>query len=146
MVQNFTTARERFQRAYAALFDLIQHYPEALYDKEGASGYWSPRQVLSHFIGWLDEMCRRYEALAAGNDAISPYDTDEFNARTVAEYADKTWWEVAEALEAAYNRFNACADRVTSEDALNHSGYIAWQIALAKDCENHSQDLIAFAS
>jgi hypothetical protein len=144
MDKNFGTARQRFNTAYDALFDLTATYPTAKREQSGACGVWSPKQIIAHFVGWVNKGREIYSAYAAGTYQPERIDPDVYNAEQVEQRDHLAWEAIVDELKAAVEALNAQADSVPTEsqDKL----YIGWMVGLARDCEEHSQEMIDFAA
>jgi hypothetical protein len=142
----YTAALNHLRDVYNTLFDLVNTYPEALRERKGASGWWSPRQVLAHLCGWLAEAIRRYHVFDSGEQGSMEYDDDAFNAQSVEERKDYDWQMVLDELRHSFQEFLSLASRVSPQRAAEDLRYPDWLRGLATDCKEHTKQLREFAS
>lgn len=134
----------RFNRAYDGLFELLEDMPEAIGEKPGAVGIWSPKQVLAHLDGWVMEANHQFAALDAGQAVAALPDEDLFNASAVALRADWSWEEQISSLMASVDTLTARAAELTPEQWTQNPGYWHWFDGLAEDVEEHTPQLRVF--
>lgn len=151
LAQNLSTnpTIARLQRGYAALFALVDDFPEARRDRPGACGEWSPRQTLAHLSGWLVEAAERFTAIRRGDRTNKQYDRDGdhagFNHASVKARAGLSWEETVAELRQAFDAFIAVADTVPAEDVHNEPRYVEWLDFLWAECVAHMGQLSRFA-
>lgn len=141
----FTAALNHLRDVYTVLVELASQYPEALREREGACGWWSPRLVLAHLAGWVEEAIRRYRAFDAGTPGSVDYDDDSFNAASVEARKAQRWQQTFDELRGALQNLIALASRVPPERAAADPRYQEWLVGLASDCVEHTQQLQRFA-
>jgi hypothetical protein len=140
----YTAALNHLRDTFTSLFELVNAYPEALREKEGACGWWSPRQVLAHLSGWVEEAIRRFHAYDAGVKDSVRYDDDAFNAQSVETRKDYDWQQTLDELRSCFLNLIALASKVDPERAAEDPRYRNWLRGLATDFEEHTQQLQAF--
>lgn len=142
----FQAALATFQAAYADFFDLMEGgYPATQRERGGASGYWSPKQVIDHLAGWLAEAESRYRELSMGALQPKPYNADAFNVMSVEERTEQTWDDTLVEVLTRYDTLMALADSLTPDQVALTDGYADWLADLAEDCRAHTNELSAFA-
>ena len=141
----FSAALAQFRQAANELLDVANAYPEALREKEGACGTWSPRQILAHECGWIAEAIRRFEVYNAGETSNVRYDIDSFNAESVATRADKDWDATLDELRQGIQSFISHAALVPNERASEDKRYARWLTIMAEDFGEHTEQLRRFA-
>jgi hypothetical protein len=142
---DFQTTLNRFCAAYDDLFALVAVYPGALVEKPGACGWWSPKQVLAHLAGWVQEANRRYAAFETGDTTDVSYRDrlDDFNTQSVAARATYTWAETVAQLQAGVGQLAIRASRLIAEQTHDRR-YAEWLVGLREDCVEHTVQLRAF--
>jgi hypothetical protein len=141
----FQAALATFQDAYADFFDLMADYPATHRDRSGATGYWSPKQVIDHLAGWLAEAESRYRELTVGTLQPKPYNADAFNVMSVEERGEQTWDDTLIEVLTRHDTLMALADSLSADQVALTDGYADWLTDLAEDCRAHTAELSAFA-
>lgn len=142
----YTAALSHLREVYTTLLDLANIYPEALRERAGACGEWSPRQVLAHLSGWINEATRRFRLFDAGATDSIEYDDDSFNAQSVKARQGDDWQKTLDELRTLFQNFYALASKVQPQRAAENVRYQNWLTGLATDCEEHTQQLQQFAA
>src|SRR5690606_36720097 len=137
-------AHQRFPNAYQSLFDLIAEYPVERREQGGACGVWTPKQVIDHLSGWIVEANRRYDNYDAGDTTPVRYDFDTFNAGSVDARAEQSWSASEAEVRQRAADFQQRAQSVDPESPLIER-YAGWLDILGEDCEEHTEQLHAFA-
>lgn len=145
-MSEFSDALNRFQRAYAHLFDLVDQYPAARAVEAGACGTWSVKDVLAHFSGWTVEAQRRYLAYGSGINDTMQYDFDQFNADSVRSRAGLSWPQMVDELRRVVENFQKQAAALTPAQVAAEPRYATWLDDLAEDVETHTEGLQRFLS
>jgi hypothetical protein len=138
----------RLQRAYVALFALIEDFPEQKRELPGACGDWSPRQTLAHFSGWLVEASERFQAIQAGDRTNRQYDRDGdhagFNHASVKARAALSWDETVAELRQVFDQFVAVVQSIPEAALASDARYGEWLDTLWEDCVEHMAQLCRF--
>ena len=140
----YTAALNHLRDTFSLLFEVVNTYPEARREESGACGWWSPRQVLAHLSGWIEEGIRRFHAFDAGVREGVQYDDDAFNAHSVETRKDYDWQQTFDELRSSFQNLIALASKIDPERAAEDPRYKNWLRGLAADCEEHTQQLQAF--
>jgi len=124
-----TTLLTRIRETHARLEETARGLDDAALQAPapGMDG-WTRKDVLAHVGWWSDHSARVVEALRAGRepyDRTSEPDTDDFNARILAEHRNLTSQEVRRAEAEAYERLVAGVE-AASEDELFAVGRFGW--------------------
>lgn len=141
----FDAALSHFRHTFRELFALLGNYPLELRDEEGACGVWSPRQIVAHLSGWLEEAQRRYTQFDDNIPGNMDYDVDAFNARTVAARSHFSWNPTVAELRGLVQDLIARGEALPDDRKEADPRYREWLLALARDCELHISQLDAFA-
>lgn len=144
-MDDFVVAVNRFRGAFDALFNVLGNYPPDLRERSGACGAWSPRQVLAHMSGWLNEAHKRYSQFDHGVEGSAHYDIDAFNAQSIAARSDLSWNTTVAELRGLVQDIAARAESIPPEKAAADPRYQEWLDALGRDCNEHLTQLLIFA-
>jgi len=142
----FETKFAEFRAAYDNLFALLETYPFDKCEKPGACGWWSPKQILAHFSGWIAEGLKRYRDYDAGDPSNITYDDDSFNAQVVDARAHLDWNATVAELRNLVRDFTNHAENLPTDRRLADKRYTDWMIGLGNDCKEHTQQLKHFLS
>lgn len=140
----YTAALNHVRDAFANLFELVNDYPRDKREQGGACGWWSPKQVLAHLNGWIEEGIRRFHTFDAGVPGGIDYDDDAFNAQSLETRKGYDWQQTLDELRSCFLNLNALASKVDPERATEDPRYTNWLRGLAADCEEHTQQLQTF--
>lgn len=141
---DFETKFAEFRGAYDNLFALLESYPADKREKSGACGWWSPKQILAHFSGWIAEGLKRYRDYDAGDQTSITYDDDAFNAQVVEARAALDWDATVAELHALVRDFTKHAESLPPDRRSADVRYTDWMIGLGTDCREHTQQLEDF--
>lgn len=108
-VFDLNTIIEQNAQARAELVAAIDALPADRRLEPGLLGEWSLKDVLVHIAGWQENAETVLGILAAGGSLDGDFDTDAYNAVTVAEHADETWDEVLGWMRRAREAYDAAA-------------------------------------
>lgn len=144
-MDEFSEAVARFRDSFDTLLDLLGNYPVDLRESGGACGEWSPREVIAHLSGWLEEAQRRYSHFDDQVSGNAKYDIDAFNARSVAARRHFGWNSMIAELRGLVRDLMARAESLPDERRANDPRYREWLVALARDCALHDGQLTDFA-
>ncbi len=140
----FARSRDDFRQAFEALLRLMETYPVSHRERSGVSGWWSPRQVMNHFSGWMEEAERRYNMFDAGIPGDMTYHHDAFNATSIQARDHNSWAEALAELRERFYTLMRRASELAPEKALRDRRYREWLEGLADDCQRHLPELRAF--
>jgi hypothetical protein len=145
----YEQALARFRRGYFALFALVDDFPEERRDLSGACGEWTPRQVLAHLCGWLEEAENRVVQILAGDRISRQYDDDSdyaaFNAASVSQREDVTWDGLIVELKQRSDAFYEAAKVAGAAGLADDPRVCEWVVWLWHDCVEHMGQLSRFA-
>ena len=106
----------------------------------GVCGEWSPKDVVSHLVGW-DQSLK--ELIVAPDDFDPPYAVDNFNARSVALRKHLDWGEVIYEMEANFQDLRQALATVKPEMQI-YRRVINWLPGRRADYEVHTSQLEAW--
>jgi hypothetical protein len=99
------------ETAWHALHDACARLTEAQWITPGATGDWSPKDLLAHVGCWAAEAARQLECIRAGSPSRGP-ELDAFNAASHDTCKDLTVHEVIAMASAAHHRLQEEIDQV----------------------------------
>lgn len=142
-------ALSRFRRGYQALFALVDDFPEERRNLPGACGEWTPRQVLAHLCGWLEEGHARMVQVQAGDKTWRQYDEDSdyaaFNAASVGQREHIAWDEMVAEMKQRTDAFYGESKAAGAAGLADDPRVREWAYWLWHDCVNHMGQLSRFA-
>jgi len=100
--------------AYTSFLRVIKQLEPDKRSRSGVSGHWSPKDVISHLIGWDKSL----QEFIADPDEFNPdplYDTNTFNAKSVSERQHQSWDETIDELQSSYKNMQTIITTVTTE-------------------------------
>jgi len=104
----------RLSVAYTNFFRVIKQLEPNKRSQPGVSGDWSPKDVISHLIGW-DKSLQEFIADPDGFIPGPLYDTNTFNAKSVSERQHQSWEETIDELQSSYINLQKAITTVTAE-------------------------------
>jgi len=105
----------------------------------GVSGDWSPKDVISHLIGW-DESLQKFIADPDGFDPSPLYDLNAFNAKSVSERHYQSWAETMDELQRSYKDLLQAIRGVTVEMRI-YDRVRGWLQGRREDYEFHTSQM-----
>ena len=111
-------------------------------ERSGVSGFWSAKDVIFHLIGW-DKSMQEYIADPDGFDPDPLYDTDSFNAKSVAKRQHQSWKEAVDELQSSYKALQKAITTVTV-DLQIYDRVCGWLKGRIKDYELHAIQIEAW--
>lgn len=129
-------AHQRFVR-------VCEHLSPDLYEKSGACGEWSPRQVVAHIIGWDVEAVHYLARFASDNgESYNPnFDVDEFNARSVGKRVDSSWEACLAELSRAHAAIQQIVRLIDAQGRDPSSGFARGLAGRIADYKLHTDQL-----
>ncbi len=145
MSASWNQLAQNLQNAHHHFMMVAGQLNESLHDKAGICGTWSPRDVITHLIGW-DVKARTGLALFAngeGEQFIFP-DIDEFNAQSINIYQHLSWEEALTMLKQEHIALQTKIQLVEANGLDAESGFGKWLIGRKEDYELHTRQLQAW--
>lgn len=128
-----------FSIAYTNFFQVIKQLEPGKRSQPGVSGHWSPKDVISHLIGWDKSL----QAFIADPDGFNPdplYDINMFNAKSVSERQHQSWEETIDELQSSYTDLQKGITTVTAEMQI-YDRVSAWLKGRREDYEFHTSQM-----
>lgn len=140
-------AEGQFLDIYSELFELVEKYPAEKRTQSGASGTWSPKEILAHLAGWLVIAQKRYDDFESGDKSNIEYNTaqqDRINAESVAVRSHLNWRQTIAELRLGVFALSSRASDISPEVARSDERYAEWLVGLGNDAKKHIQELRDF--
>ena len=128
-----------FSIAYTNFFRVIQQLEPDKGSQSGVSGDWSPKDVISHLIGWDKSL----QEFIADPDEFNPdplYDINTFNAKSVSERQHQSWEETIDELQSSYIDLEKAITTVTVEMKI-YDRVSGWLKGRREDYEFHASQM-----
>ncbi|MGD8306144.1 MAG: ClbS/DfsB family four-helix bundle protein [Ignavibacteria bacterium] len=100
-------------------------------------GAWSPKDVLSHIVGWDIEVEKKFKEFIVNPDADDEYDIDAFNTKSVAERKDKSWNDVMDELNRAQAELSKVVNDLSEDNINSDPRFIDWVKVLIGHYDHH---------
>ena len=139
MDRDLDEVRTEFSLAYTNFFRVIQQLEPDKRCQSGVSGHWSPKDVISHLIGWDKSL----QEFIADPDRFNPdplYDTNTFNAKSVSERQHQSWEETIHELQRSYMELQKAITTVTAEMKI-YDRVSEWLKGRREDYEFHTSQM-----
>lgn len=135
----------QIQSAYADLVTLLDTYPKDKAEEAGALGVWSPKQIVAHLSGWVDEATQRFRDISQGNVANKIYDdTDAFNVESVDSRAALSWDETVADFKHVVTIWFREVEQISAIMVAKDERFLEWLTALHHELRHHAEDLRQF--
>jgi hypothetical protein len=145
MGKNWSELAENLGDAYTAFVKVASELDAALHNKAGVCGEWSPREVVTHLVGWDAKAVEGLEQFANGHGEYFVFpDIDEFNAQSVDTRQHLSWETALTELETAQQELQAMITLVQHKGLNAESGFGQWLIGRKEDYELHTRQLQAW--
>jgi hypothetical protein len=122
--------------AYTNFFRVVKQLTPDKRSQAGVSGIWSPKDVLSHLIGW-DKSLQEFIADPDGFNPEPLYDTDTFNAKSVSERQRQSWEETIDELQISCLDLQKAITTVTAKMKI-YARVSGWLKGRREDYEFHT--------
>lgn len=120
---------------------IIEKLDEKLRDKEIDEGKWSPKDVLSHIVGWEVEVIKQFKAIIINPDVDDNYDIDSFNKTAVESRKHLSWEQVAAELKTAQTELSGFLSNLTQKEIDKEKRFIEWVNVLINHYIHHAKQL-----
>lgn len=137
------TINQLFTKLTAAHANFIQVANQLNGNKQyqaGVCGEWSPKDVVSHLVGW-DQSLK--ELIIAPDDFDPPDEVANFNARSVTSRQHLDWTAVIDEMETNFEELKQALALVKPEMPI-YRRVISWLPGREEDYELHTSQLEAW--
>jgi len=124
---------------YTNFFRVINQLEPDKRSQAGVSGHWSPKDVISHLIGWDKSL----QAFIVDPDEFNPaplYDTNTFNAKSVSARQHQSWEETIAELQSSYRDLEKAITTVTAEMKI-YDRVSGWLKGRREDYQFHTNQM-----
>ena len=125
--------------AYSDFSRLIHQLEPDKRLQSGVSGHWSPKDVISHLIGW-DTALQEFIADPDGFNPDPLYDIHTFNATSVSARQHKSWEETIDELQNSYISLQKSITTVTADMKI-YVRVSAWLKGRIEDYQFHTHQM-----
>ncbi|MCB9077610.1 MAG: maleylpyruvate isomerase N-terminal domain-containing protein [Anaerolineaceae bacterium] len=140
MDENINRLFTELTAAYANFIQVANQLDGNKRYQAGVCGEWSPKDVISHLVGWDQSL----KALIVAPDEFEPpYEVDNFNARSVASRKDLDWAAVIDEMETNFEELRQALALVKPEMPI-YRRVISWLPGRREDYELHTRQLEAW--
>lgn len=126
-------------KAYTNFFRVVTQLEPDKRNQSGVSGHWSPKDVISHLIGWDKSL----QAFIVDPDGFNPdplYDTNTFNAKSVSKRQHQSWEETIAELQSSYMDLQKAITTVTAEMKI-YDRVSGWLKGRREDYQFHTSQM-----
>lgn len=136
MDTNLKGLQMELSMAYANFLRVIKQLEPEKRSQAGVSGHWTPKDVISHLIGW-DKSLQEFITAPDEFDPEPLYDIDTFNAKSVSERQHQSWKETIDELQSSYIDLEKAIITVTAEMQI-YERVSGWVKGRREDYEFHT--------
>jgi DNA polymerase-3 subunit epsilon len=130
----------RWAHASREFRTLLDQIPVELREKPGASGAWSPRQIVAAACGWEQEAARRLRLVADNPDLPDKtYDVERFNAANVELRQRQSWNATVDEFAKASHSLGLAAARLPQDPHARE-----WLLNRTRDLEAYCDSIRAW--
>jgi len=125
--------------AYANFSRAIKQLEPERRSQVGVSGDWSPKDIISHLVGW-DKSLQEFITDPDGFNPEPLYDINTFNAKSVSERQHQSWEETIDELQSSYLNLQKAIATVTVEMGI-YDRVREWLQGRREDYEFHTSQI-----
>ena len=137
-------SKNKLAIAEKEFLQIVEKLDEELRDKEIDEGKWSPKNVLSHIVGWEVEVVNQFNAFLTNPDVDDTYDIDSFNKSAVESRKHLSWDEIVAELKTAQAELSAFLSELTQKEIDEEKRFIEWVDILVNHYIHHAKQLKQF--
>jgi uncharacterized damage-inducible protein DinB len=120
---------------------IIEKLDEELRDKEIDEGKWSPKDILSHIVGWEVEVVKQFKAILTNPDVDDNYDIDSFNKSAVESRKHLSWDQIVTELKTAQAELSSFLSNLTQKEIDKEKRFVEWVDVLINHYTHHTKQL-----
>ena len=139
MAMELKALQTEFATAYSNFLQVAKQLKPDKREHSGVCGHWSPKDVVSHLIGW-DKALHNFIIAPESFDPKPLYNVDTFNAASVSERRHQPWEETVAELESSYRELEKAISTVTAEMKVYHR-VNTWLKGRVEDYQIHKNQL-----
>ena len=119
----------------------IEKLDEELRDKEIVEGKWSPKDILSHIVGWEVEVINQFKAILTNPDVDDNYDIDSFNKIAVESRKHLNWDQLVAELKTEQAELISFLSKLTQKETDKEKRFFEWVDVLVNHYIHHTKQL-----
>ncbi len=120
---------------------VIENLKEKLRDKKIDKDKWTPKEILSHIVGWEIEVVKQFNAFLTNPDVDDNYDIDSFNKIAVESRKHLSWDQIVAELKIAQAELSAFLSKLTQKEVDEEKRFTEWVDVLVNHYIHHSKQL-----
>ena len=137
LCENLSSVEEEFTKVIDSLNAKVR-------DQKIAEGSWSVKDILSHIVGWEDEVLKQFQVFLENPDVDDTYDIDSFNENSVASRRNNAWNEIIEELKSIQEELSAFISTLFQKDIDAEDRFSEWVEVLIDHYKHHTMQLKKF--
>ena len=120
---------------------IVGDLDEEMRDKEIDEGKWSPKDILSHIVGWEVEVVNQFKAILTNPDVDDNYDIDSFNKIAVESRKHLSWDQIVSELKTAQAKLSSFLSKLTQKEVDEEKRFTEWVDVLVNHYTHHTKQL-----
>jgi len=134
LCENLSTAEKEF-------LQIIENLNEKLRTKETDKDKWTPKEILSHIVGWEVEVVKQFKTFLTNPDVDDNYDIDLFNKSAVESRKHLSWDQIIAELKTAQAELSAFLSNLTQKEIDKEKRFVEWVDVLINHYVHHTKQL-----
>jgi len=134
LCENLSTVEKEF-------IQVIDSFNAKARDQKIADGSWSPKDILSHIVGWEVEVVKQFNAFLTNPDVNDTYDIDSFNKSAVELRKHLSWDQIVAELNIAQAELSDFLLKLTQKEIDEENRFIEWVDVLVNHYIHHTKQL-----
>ncbi len=102
---DWSELKNKLAIAEKEFLQIVGYLDEELRGKEIDEGKWTPKEILSHIVGWEVEVVNQFKAILTNPDVDDNYDIDSFNKSAVESRRHLSWDQLVAELKNAQKNY-----------------------------------------
>jgi len=120
---------------------VVEKLDEEMRDKEIDEGKWTPKDILSHIVGWEVEVINQFKAILTNPDVDDNYDIDSFNKIAVESHKHLNWDQLVAELKTAQAELIGFLSKLTQKEIDKEKRFVEWVDVLVNHYIHHTMQL-----
>ena len=137
MDTNLNELKVKLKFAHTNFVQIANQLDPKKHNQAGVCGEWSPKDVVSHLVGW-DKSLKEFIEDVENFDP--PYDADNFNRLSVKSRKHLSWNEVMNELKTNFSDLEQAITTVKSQMKI-YNRVMSWLSGRIEDYELHISQL-----
>jgi hypothetical protein len=117
---------------------VIENIDEELRDKKFDEDKWTPKDILSHIVGWEVEVVKQFKTFLLNPDVDDEYDIDLFNKSSVESRRHNQWVDDVDELRSAQKELLDFLSTLIHEDLNKEKRFREWVEILVNHYLHHT--------